>query len=538
MSSSGYPQIEFGYDEGSDTDASADEDEDGLSTNPEDQNNNGGHQNNNLALTRTRSSSRFQRPFKTVLYISMEYCEKRTLRDLIKRDLYKGADEVWRIFRQILEGLAHIHGLNVVHRDLKPENVFIDAASNVRIGDFGLATTGQHNLSDKTSAAALHLSSDMTRSIGTAFYVAPEVRSSVGGTYTSKVDMYSLGVIFFEMCYRPIVGMERAQVVENLRRKEPILPADFDIKGVPVQANIILSLLNHSPKERPTSSELLQSGKLPVQMESETIRQTLAGLSDSKSPYYQKMMSALFSRPTNQAQDLAWDMGGINHRASDLMLQGLVKQRLIAIFRHHGAVETPRSALFPRSGHYGPNVVQLLDSSGTLVQLPYDLTLPHARAIAKHEPAVLRSFAFGPVFRDKQLGGQPQSFGEVDFDIVSADSLDLALKEAEVIKVLDEITCGFPSLEATQMCFHINHSDLLSLIFDFCRIEPSARQLVSDTLSKLNVQQWTWQKIKTELRSPLIGVSATSVDDLQRFDFRGMVYLYQLYVPCWESVRD
>lgn len=536
MSSSGYPQIEFGYDdEGSDTDADADEDEDDQSTNPESQHNKSGNHNNNLALARTRSGSRFQRPFKTIVYISMEYCEKRTLRDLIRRDLYKDKDEVWRLFRQVLEGLAHIHSLNVVHRDLKPENVFIDAASNVRIGDFGLATTGQHNISDKATVAASHLSSDMTRSIGTAAYVAPEVRSSVGGGYTSKVDMYSLGVIFFEMCYRSIGGMERAQVVNNLRREVPILPTDFDIKKEPLQADVILSLVNHSPKERPTSSELLQSGKLPVQMENETIRQTLAGLSDPKSPYYQKMMSALFSRPTNQAQDLAWDMNTVHHSASDLLLQGQVKQRLIAIFRHHGAVETPRSVLFPRSSHYGPNVVQLLASNGMPVQLPYDLTLPHARAVAKHEPAVQRSFAFGPVFRDRH-GGQPQSFGEVDFDIVSADSLDLALKEAEVIKVLDEITGSFPSLEATRMCFHINHSDLLGLIFDFCRIETGIRQLVSDTLSKLNVQQWTWQKIKTELRSPLIGVSATSIDDLQRFDFRGTFYWYHVRILRKEAV--
>jgi translation initiation factor 2-alpha kinase 4 len=91
-----------------------------------------------------------------------------------------------------------------------------------------------------------------------------------------------------------------------------------------------------------------------------------------------------------------------------------------------------------------------------------------------------------------------------------------------VIKVLDEIVTSFPSLSSSQMCFHINHADLLSRIFDFCRIEPSIRQAVADTLSKLNVQQWTWQKIRTELRSPLIGVSATSVDDLQRFDFRGV----------------
>ena len=515
MSSSGYPQIEFGYDEGSGSEENEDEDEeeDDNSTSPDDQFVNGGaNERQRLALKRTRSSSRFQRPFKTVLYISMEYCEKRTLRDLIKRGLYKDNDEIWRLFRQILEGLAHIHGLNVVHRDLKPENIFIDAASNVKIGDFGLATSGQYTVHDKLSTAAMHISGDLTRSIGTAFYVAPEVRSSVGGIYTSKVDLYSLGVIFLEMCYRPIVlNMERAQVSEALRKKSPVLPADFDITEKAVQTDIILSLLSHSPKDRPASSELLKSGKLPMQMENETIRQALAGLSDSRSPYYHKMMSALFSMPTKQAKDFAWDMGTVTNSASDLLLQGLVKQKLISIFRHHGAVETPRSVLFPRSTHYGPNTVQLLDPNGALLQLPYDLTLPHARAIAKHEPSVQRSFAFGPVFRDRQSGAQPQTFGEVDFDIVSVDSLDLALKEAEVIKVLDEIVTSFPALAATQMCFHVNHSDLLGLVFDFCRIEPAIRQAVSDTLSKLNVQSWTWQKIRAELRSPLIGVSATSV---------------------------
>lgn len=324
MSSSGYPQVEFGYDEGSGSEMDDAEDgedeEDSTGVKSHMIPNNG---RNNLVLKRTRSSSRFQRAFKTVLYISMEYCEKRTLRDLIKRGLHKDNEEVWRLFRQILEGLAHIHGLNVVHRDLKPENVFIDAATNVRIGDFGLATSGQYTIGDKISSTAMHISGDMTRSIGTAFYVAPEVRSSAGGTYTSKVDMYSLGVIFFEMCYQPIVGMERAQVIDGLRKKVPVMPADFDTTGRAVQSDIILSLLNHSPKDRPSSSELLQSGKLPVQMESETIRQTLAGLSDPRSPYYHKMMSALFSRPTKQAKDFAWDMSTSQPSAADLLLQGV-----------------------------------------------------------------------------------------------------------------------------------------------------------------------------------------------------------------------
>ena len=40
--------------------------------------------------------------------------------------------------------------------------------------------------------------------------------------------MYSLGIMLFEMCYQPVVGMERAQVVEGLRQKQPVLPKDFD----------------------------------------------------------------------------------------------------------------------------------------------------------------------------------------------------------------------------------------------------------------------------------------------------------------------
>lgn len=447
----------------------------------------------------------------------MEYCERRTLRDLIKRGLYKDGDEIWRLLRQILEGLAHIHGLNIVHRDLKPENIFIDGALNVRIGDFGLATAGQYSVPDKVNNT--HGSHDMTTSIGTASYVAPEARSDVG-TYNSKVDMYSLGIILFEMCYPPVVGMERAEVLKGLRQRQPTLPPDFSLAERATQAEIILSLLDHNAKERPSSSGLLQSGKLPVQMEGETIRQTLAGLSDPKSPYYQKMMAALFSRPNDQAKDLAWEMdSSATIAANDLMLQSNVKQKLASIFRRHGALEVSRTFLFPRSIQYGSDAVQLLNSSGTLVQLPYDLTLPYARSIAKHAPPIGRSFTFGTVFRDKG-GGQPFSIGEVDFDIVS-DSLDLALKEAEVIKVMDEIIAGFPSLAATPMCFHINHSDLLNLIFDFCRIELDMRPAVAEVLSRLNIQQCTWQKIRNELRSPLIGVAATSIDDLEQFDFRG-----------------
>lgn len=72
----------------------------------------------------------------------MELCDRFTLRDLIRKDLFARKDDVWRIFRYILEGLQHIHSHQIIHRDLKPENIFIDDVGNPRIGDFGLATSG------------------------------------------------------------------------------------------------------------------------------------------------------------------------------------------------------------------------------------------------------------------------------------------------------------------------------------------------------------------------------------------------------------
>lgn len=333
--------------------------------------------------------------------------------------------------------------------------------------------------------------------------------------------MYSLGIIFFEMCYYSITGMERADKLGKLGQSGQ-LPDDFQ-PGNPIPADIVQSLVTHDVKARPSSIELLQSGKLPIQMENETTRRALASLTNSSSPYYPKVVSALFSAPLEPTKDFAWDLSAPSPSTAELLHRGIVKEELTSIFRRHGAVEAPRSSLYPRSPHYSAsqNIVQLLDQNGTVVQLPFDLMLGNARVLAKqsHPPEVRRSFTFGHVYRDRQSGGQPQMIGEVDFDITSADTLDLALKEAEVIKVLDEIIETFPS--TSSMCFHLGHSDLLQLIFDYCNIELSARQSVAESLTKLNIHSFTFQKIRAELRSPRIGVSATSIEDLRRFDFRG-----------------
>ncbi|PHH83399.1 hypothetical protein CDD82_1333 [Ophiocordyceps australis] len=457
---------------------------------------------------------------KTTLYISMEYCEKRTLRDLINSNVARDMPEVWRLFRQILEGLAHIHGLSIVHRDLKPENIFMsssaDNANNAKIGDFGLATGGLFSI-DKVAANGLEVDS-MTSSVGTASYQAPEVSSSVTETYSTKVDMYSLGLVFFEMCHAPMMGMEKAIIFKGLRSFQPVLPQDFR-PGREVQSDMILSLVNHNAKERPSSSDLLKSGKLPVPLESETVRRTLAGLADPDSPYHSKMLNTLFARLPAATTDYVWDAGSVMPSAAELLQESTVKEVLTGIFRRHGALEASRSFIYPISDMYGPQVFKVLDANGTVLQLPFDLTLGNARMLAKKKPSVSRTFTFGNVFRDGPEGGQPDVISEVDFDIISDDALDLALREAEVLKVLDEIVVAFPSLNG-QMCFQIGHSDLLQLILEYCGVQPENRRSVANALTHLNDQNRPWQKVKAELRSPATGVSATSINELQRFDFR------------------
>ncbi|KAI0024443.1 anticodon binding domain of tRNAs-domain-containing protein [Xylariomycetidae sp. FL0641] len=458
-----------------------------------------------------------------ILYICMEYCKEGTMRDLIQRGkLSEDEDEVWRLFHQILDGLVRIHGSNIVHRDLKPENLFLsrgpDGVTNVKIGDFGLATRG-HSAGGKATGSNFE-SPEEERGIGTSFYVAPEVRREGDGSYTSKVDMYSLGVIFFEMCYPLETGMERVFILDKLT-KSCTLPDEFR-HGHTQQADIVLTLVTHDVTKRPTSGELYQSGKLPIQMENEITRRVLASLTDRNSPYYPKVVSKLFAVASEPAKDYTWETALPAPQATEFLYQGIVKDGLTSIFRHHGAVETPRSFLYPRTSHYAAktDLVPLVSSDGIVVQLPYDLMLGNARTLARQiGPAkIRRSYTFGSVYRHKESGRQPTAHLEVDFDIISNDSLDLAMREAEAIKVLEEVVDKFPF--KTPMCFHLGHSDLLQLIFELCNVGVSSRAAAAEELSLLHFESNDPLKIRLRLRHPPLSLPPTVIQDLMRFDFR------------------
>ena len=351
--------------------------------------------------------------------------------------------------------------------------------------------------------------------------------------------MYSLGVILLEMNVPFSTGMERAETLEKLQKENHALPSALDNPEKATQAAIFMSLVQHKPSQRPSSLELFESSKIPVQDEDESFRMARRLLADRTSHFRSQFIGSLFNEghatddlsttvgtpPSNamRAVTLLEDVRSMSRfLPDDLDLQAIVRENLTAIFRRHGAVErTDSPALFPYHPCYASaDVVRFLSPKGTIMQLPYDLILPNAMLMARHSRPERKTFVFDDVYRVDRSLDQPKIYGEVNFDIVSQNSLNLALHEAEVLKVVDEILDIFPSLASVQMCYHINHSQLLDAILRFCVIEASKWPAVKETVSKLHTGEWTWAKVRHELRGPSIAVAATSLDELERFDFR------------------
>ncbi|XP_053401200.1 eukaryotic translation initiation factor 2-alpha kinase 1-like [Mercenaria mercenaria] len=211
---------------------------------------------------------------KTVtLYIQMELCsvtlkewmQKRNEKCHCEKDLIPYTDKNMIIFRQILKAVEYIHSQGVIHRDLKPRNIFLrEEGLHVKVGDFGLATDDviTSPVSDE-SFNALNVAttrlvrtgsilSDHTSGVGTSTYAAPEQLQGSG--YNTKCDIYSLGVILFELFQSYGTEMERFKSLSDLRKG--IIP-DEVYTNWPVQTQYIELMTSESPDVRPSTKSML-----------------------------------------------------------------------------------------------------------------------------------------------------------------------------------------------------------------------------------------------------------------------------------------
>ncbi|KKY25309.1 putative protein kinase [Phaeomoniella chlamydospora] len=456
-------------------------------------------------------------PQKYILYIQMEFCEKNTLKQLIEGGLWNDVSECWRLFRHIIDGLTYIHGAGIIHRDLKPENIFMDKMNVARIGDFGLATTGQ--FASVTGTGIRNKGTEMdTTSIGTRHYIAPEVAASRLGQYTTKVDMYALGIILFEMSVELKTSHERDQQLSAIRHKHHTLPPIFQKPDKIVQGDVILELITHEPEARPSASELVERKDMPWSDDEDELTKLLA---QPDSLEYKRFVDIQFKQEATQVQDHLWDrLSQTSVTPEYLLMAQKARETLTEIFKRHGAYCIDAEEVFPASAHYD-DAAKILDPSGLVLQLPYDLTLANARLLARHDHGLPKTFSFGNVYRQTTRGGRPLQMDEADFDIISRNTGNFALKEAEVLKVLDEISYAFPQLRSQSWAIHINHADLLDLIFEYCRIPKQKWALVKQHLANLNLPNNTWSRIKADLRDPRFNLSSSALDELGRFNITG-----------------
>lgn len=458
------------------------------------------------------------------MYIQMEFCEKSTLRTAIDRGLHEDQERVWRLFREIVEGLEHIHKQGMIHRDLKPVNIFLDSNDHVKIGDFGLATTNilsslaqtvetdkeSQGLEKGTGSFATEDVESLTGQVGTALYVAPELTTKAAkAIYNQKVDIYSLGIILFEMCYKPpTTGMERIKILANLRMKEIILPQELQA-DMPL-VHILRWLLNHDPSQRPTAQELLSSEYLPpAQLEEtelqEMIRHTL---SYNQSKAYKYLISCCFMQKLSPAEDITFDMNfpikkHINSIIWKRHEEG-VKSKVIEIFQRHGGVYLGTPLFVPKSDQFcsfSPSAVKLMTRNGNIVCIPHDLRATFARYIVWNNVSHIRRYAIEKVFREKKaLGFHPRELYECAFDIISPTPGNF-LMEAESVYIVWEIINELPSLQERNFIIRLNHTSLLQAVLMYCGIDKEKYQDIYSILRDARDKKLTKFQIQTHLIS-------------------------------------
>ncbi|XP_034008363.1 interferon-induced, double-stranded RNA-activated protein kinase-like isoform X2 [Trematomus bernacchii] len=192
------------------------------------------------------STQRSINPSIRYLYIQLELCdytlrvwideknEEKSLRDSKRRE------EALTKFQQIVRGVEYIHSKMLIHRDLKPANIMIGQDGQVKIVDFGMVTydNDAENLRERLYK-------------GTRSYMAPEQKRQK--TYDRKVDIFPLGLIYFELLWKMPTGHERAVVLTDLR--EQTFPKEFQ-HNFYQEYLVIKPMLCEKPEQRPEASQL------------------------------------------------------------------------------------------------------------------------------------------------------------------------------------------------------------------------------------------------------------------------------------------
>ncbi|CAB3984769.1 eIF-2-alpha kinase GCN2-like [Paramuricea clavata] len=451
-----------------------------------------------------------------VLHIQMEYCGGTTLRSVIDKGLYENKERIWRLLREIVEGLVYVHSQGIIHRDLKPENIFLDFNDHVKIGDFGLAFTkpncDTNNLSGVETTPTHEL---MTGGVGTPLYRSPELDTNSRTRYTQKVDLYSLGIISFEMCYRPMkTAMERARVLDNLRNKEIVFPEDFDSKRLDKLTQIIRWLLCHNPDKRPTSQELLKSKHIPPKITGNALEELLNHtLANTNSAGYCTVISCVMNQEITQNLDSYCNYMSSSYFANESCRQ-LVHNKLVEKLLQYGFQPVSTPLLVPKDKVNEQTSQMVMDHSGAILSLPNDLRTPFARQLAMGNLKSLKRFNISRVYErrpklDKHLHEQYQCVIDI---VTSCPRICNLVPDAEILWTVAKIIDDFPCLVSQNYYIRVNHVDLTKSILAFSGVAEEKIPQIIALLQECGSGNDSLQEVKELLEN--VGLDKRTVNGI------------------------
>ncbi|XP_030628507.1 eukaryotic translation initiation factor 2-alpha kinase 3 [Chanos chanos] len=196
---------------------------------------------------------------KVYLYIQMQLCRKENLKDWMAQRCQpelRDHAQCLAIFLQIAEAVDFLHSKGLMHRDLKPSNIFFTLDDVVKVGDFGLVTAMDQEEDEEEMSALTPMPhyARHTGQVGTKLYMSPEQLS--GNSYSHKVDIYSLGLILFELLYPFRTQMERVRTLTEVRTLQ--FPPAFCKNNIQ-EAQMVRCMLSPVPAERPETSEITET---------------------------------------------------------------------------------------------------------------------------------------------------------------------------------------------------------------------------------------------------------------------------------------
>ena len=167
--------------------------------------------------------------------------------------------------------MINLQNKGIIHRDIKPANILVNENSKeftVKLTDFGLSTLANYhfhlksenknknkNISRETKEENYH-----SKGVGTSLYSSPEQKNS--SNYSFASDVYSMGLVFFEISYKYLTNMEKIQIFDDLKNKRqlPLYNSVFEqnSKIKTTLDEIILKMTEKVPGNRLTPKEALK----------------------------------------------------------------------------------------------------------------------------------------------------------------------------------------------------------------------------------------------------------------------------------------